>query len=249
MSFCILDGLGEMAFARSFESQRTGNPKESLAIRDHILLACCIGQLPFQAVTKAMIAYSPIPWVRQLIKSRQQLKEQCAECVAYRIDHPSPRKDLLHSLINAKDPETGAELSRLDINTEAFAMLIAGSHTTSGTLGMLFYNLLQNPLALQDITAEIDSKLPKLDPDQASYAFDGLESLEHVVACVRENFRMDPVFTMTLWRRVTSPMGTEIGDHLIPHGVSFSFLKKYLAITNRNSLLDKRMHNQLRTAP
>jgi cytochrome P450 len=222
IGFCILDGLGEMAFAKSFDSQRTEDATISNAIRDHILLACSIGQLPLQSVSKAVIAWSPIPWVRQLVKSRQQLKQQCTECVDYRISHPSNRKDLLHNTINAKDPETGAGLTRLDINTEAFAMLVAGSHTTSGTLGMLFYNLLQRPAALGDVTAEIDSKLPPLEPGQSSYSFDGLESLDRLVACIRENFRTDPVFTMTLWRRVTKSEGVQIGDDIIPRGVSSS---------------------------
>ncbi|OCL14612.1 cytochrome P450 [Glonium stellatum] len=225
---CILDGLGEMAFARSFDSQSTESPAVSNAIRDHILLACSIGQLPLQSLTKAAIAWSPIPWIRRLIQSRQQLKQQCAECVDYRISHPSDRKDLLHSLIKAKDPDTGAELTRLDINTEAFAMLVAGSHSTTGTLGMLFYNLFRNPAALREVTAEIDSHLLMLNPDQPSYSFDNLESMEHVVACVRENFRMDPVFTMTLWRRVTNPDGVQIGDNLIPQGTNVCIMNYVL---------------------
>lgn len=220
IGFCVLDGLGEMAFARSFDSQRTEDPKESVAIRDHILLACAIGQLPFQSFFKTLIAWSPLPWVRQLIRSRKQLKQQCEECVSYRLNHLSSRKDLLHNLINAKDPETEAELTKLDINTEAFALLVAGSHSTSGTLSMLFYNLFKTPNFLRHVISEIDSKLPRLEADQASYAFDGLESLDYVVASVRENFRTDPVFTMTLWRRVKSEEGVIIGDRRIPCGVS-----------------------------
>jgi hypothetical protein len=59
ISFCILGGLGEMAFAKSFNSQITEDSKESTAIRDHILLACAIGQLLFQHIFKMLIAWSP----------------------------------------------------------------------------------------------------------------------------------------------------------------------------------------------
>jgi cytochrome P450 len=213
-----------MAFARSFGSQQSENPKEVTAIHNHILLACSIGQLPFQSVSKFLIAHSPIPWIRQMTSSRQQLKEQCEECVSYRLDHPSSRKDLLHSLINTQDPETGAKLSTLDINTEAFAMLVAGSHSTSGTLGMLFYNISKNAAVLDQATQEIDTKLPNLPEGNCARAFDGLESLEYVVACVRENFRTDPVFTMTLWRYVQDPAGVRIGNTIVPPGVSPSFI-------------------------
>lgn len=40
------------------------------------------------------------------------------------------------------------------------------------------------------------------------------------MACVRENFRMNPVFTMPLWRRVGAPGGAKIGEFDVPHGVS-----------------------------
>ncbi|KAJ5468640.1 Cytochrome P450E-classgroup I [Penicillium sp. IBT 31633x] len=40
------------------------------------------------------------------------------------------------------------------------------------------------------------------------------------MACVRENFRMNPVFTMPLWRCVGSPGGAKIGGVEVPHGTS-----------------------------
>lgn len=123
LSSCMLDGLGEMAFARSFGAQKRTDPPEITAIHDHILLSCAIGQLPLQAVSKVLISWSPIPRIRNLIKSRNMLKKRCEECVQYRILNEQPGKDLLGGIINAKDPETGASLSRLEVNTEAFAML------------------------------------------------------------------------------------------------------------------------------
>jgi benzoate 4-monooxygenase len=123
ISCYILDILGEVAFSKSFDSQTSGKADAIPAINDHILMACLVGQLPFQAVSKAFIARSPIPRLRRLVKSRAQLKSFCAEWVHHRIQYPSNRHDLLQNLIEAKDPETGAQLTELDINTEAFAML------------------------------------------------------------------------------------------------------------------------------
>lgn len=42
----------------------------------------------------------------------------------------------------------------------------------------------------------------------------------YTMACVKENFRLNPVFTMPLWRRVGFPGGVDIGKHHIPQGVS-----------------------------
>jgi hypothetical protein len=39
------------------------------------------------------------------------------------------------------------------------------------------------------------------------------------MACVRENFRMNPVFSMNLWRRVLGE-SLQVGEYSIPHGVS-----------------------------
>ena len=105
---------------------------------------------------------------------------------------------------------------------------VAGSHSTSGTLTLLFWHLLQNPDVLAAVQAEIESTLPPLAVNQIAYPIQGLElSLDYLMACVRENFRINPVFTMPLWRRVGRPDGLQIGEYHIPHNVSsfplFSF--------------------------
>ncbi|KAM0818901.1 hypothetical protein AB5N19_04714 [Seiridium cardinale] len=54
-------------------------------------------------------------------------------------------KAILASLIEAKDPETGGKPRQVDLETEAFAFRIAGTHTTSATTSLLFYHLLHAP--------------------------------------------------------------------------------------------------------
>jgi Cytochrome P450 len=141
----------------------------------------------------------------------------------------------LSCLITAVDPDTGAKLTELDINTEAFAMMydsgippffsvlkgcsVAGSHTTSGTLTLLFSHLLQNPSILKNVVEELDNNLSnKVD---VAYPVDGLErNLTYTMACIQENFRINPVFTMPLMRRVTAKEGIIIDGHFVPRGVS-----------------------------
>jgi cytochrome P450 len=124
ISYFVLDVLGDVAFDRSFNAQIAGHADEIPAINDHILLACVIGEMgAWQEVLKSLIKFSPIPWIRRLTRSRAHLKETCASCVNHKITNPSDRLDLLHRLLHCQDPETGAKLTELDINTEAFAML------------------------------------------------------------------------------------------------------------------------------
>jgi hypothetical protein len=48
------------------------------------------------------------------------------------------------------------------------------------------------------------------------------DSLPYLMACVNENFRMTPVFTMQLWRRVTRSEGLAIGNVVLPQNVRIS---------------------------
>jgi len=97
---------------------------------------------------------------------------------------------------------------------------IAGSHSTSGTMSFLFWHLLHNPQVLSQVVDELDTVLGPLHRDQIAYQISGLElSLPYTMACIRENFRMNPVFTMNLWRRVLGE-SLQIGENSIPQGVS-----------------------------
>jgi len=125
VAFYVLDVLGELAFSQSFHAQTEQAPEKLPPINDHIYLACLMGMMPeVLPYLKMVAAWTPLPWLQRLFKARAQLKALTAQCVSRRINEKnSGRKDLLTSLINAVDPETGAKLTELDINTEAFAML------------------------------------------------------------------------------------------------------------------------------
>ncbi|KAL4998431.1 cytochrome P450 [Aspergillus recurvatus] len=224
LSLYVLDILGEVAFAKPFCVQHTEDDEKLHAISDHLLLAGVIGELPCQKLTKFLSRISPVPWMRRLMKSRNTLKGICAGCVRFKIENlesTRSRPDLLRGLVEATDPESGKRLSEEEINSEAFAVLVAGSHSTAGTLTLLFWHLVQNPSIVRKVQAEIESTLGPLNKDQVSYPIAGLESsLKYTMACVRENFRVNPVFTMPLWRRVGYPGGLEIAGHHIPHGTN-----------------------------
>lgn len=89
------------------------------------------------------------------------------------------------------------------------------------TTSLLFWNLLHNPHTLEQCTTEIDSALPPLEPGQVAYPITNLEaSLPYLRNCVKENFRLTPVFTMPLARRVLQPEGLKIAGQHFPQGVS-----------------------------
>lgn len=110
---------------------------------------------------------------------------------------------------------------------------IAGTHTTSATTSLLFYHLLHNPEYLAELVKEIDKNLPPLDNKKPAYSITEAETLLPFLRdCMRENFRITPVFTMPLARRVMHPEGLVISGQYIPQGVCLPFTTmKYPRLT------------------
>lgn len=74
---------------------------------------------------------------------------------------------------------------------------------------------------MKQVVEEIDTQLPALLPDQSAYPIATLESsLPYTRDCIKENFRITPVFTMPLARRVMAPEGITIDGRYFPRGVS-----------------------------
>ncbi|TKW49661.1 hypothetical protein CTA1_1165 [Colletotrichum tanaceti] len=107
------------------------------------------------------------------------------------------RKHVLTNLIQARPPETGERIASKDLEAEAFG----------------YDNLLHNPEALRKCVDEVDGSLTSSSsssPDDGKEACSIAEvenSLPFLRWCVKENYRLTPVFTMPLARRVTSPEG------------------------------------------
>ncbi|KAI1803997.1 putative cytochrome P450 [Daldinia bambusicola] len=224
IAFYVFDILGDVAFGRSFNAQISEVAPEIPAINDHILLSCLLGTFPFRSFFKRIIPMLPIPWLRRLMESRGKLKETCGDCVRNKRQQScTGRSDLMQHLLDAKDPETGAKLTDEEVNSEAWAMLIAGSHSTSGSLSLLFWHLLHNDQALQLVDKEIRDNLGDLPGDKISYPIEGLESsLSYTAACIQESFRTSPIFTMCLWRRVLNPKGVDVGCYHIPQNTNLA---------------------------
>lgn len=89
------------------------------------------------------------------------------------------------------------------------------------TTTLLFWNLLNNRTYMDRCVQEIDVSLPSLSSDEVTYSIATLEaSLPYLRNCVKENYRLNPVFTMPLARRITSPAGLSICGSHFPQGVS-----------------------------
>lgn len=85
--------------------------------------------------------------------------------------------------------------------------------------------------------AEVRANLPPLDLDQPSYSMAVAEaSLPYLRKCIRENFRITPVFTMPLARRVMAPEGITIAGRHIKQGVSYRRMIGWIPLTMHTDL-------------
>ncbi|KAL1859975.1 hypothetical protein Plec18170_001923 [Paecilomyces lecythidis] len=226
------DVICELAFEKDFNTQAEPSLEKLPPIPDHILLGCLYGLVP------SILPYSmqigdrlPVPGLQKLLNSRRKLATQAAEYVKAAIEKhkEGDRESLLANILEAKDSETGANLTTAEICSEAFAFLIAGAHTTSATLGFLFYHLMHNRYAAEKLATELCTTLPLHYAGSKLESYAGMESkLPYTMACIKENFRITAVFNMPLPRLVTDPKGVDISGYHMPQGTSVSMLNHAL---------------------
>ncbi|KAJ5387707.1 hypothetical protein N7509_010248 [Penicillium cosmopolitanum] len=232
LHYYTIDVLGELAFSQTFGIQESDDESRIPPVIEHSLLAAVTGAWPAMTMTlKKWLPVIPHRGLQALFKGRKACADLASRCVNIRLstlrskdgtpnDFPE-RKDILTNLINSKHPDTGESLTQIDLETEAFGFIIAGTHTTSATTTLLFYHLLHNTNLMNKCVTEIDEKLPTLQPNESAYSVTDAEaSLPFLRNCIKENFRITPVFTMPLARRVLKGEGVIIAGNHIPSRTS-----------------------------
>ncbi|KAI1361816.1 cytochrome P450 [Xylaria arbuscula] len=128
----------------------------------------------------------------ELNKNIHSMWELCDHLVAERKRNPKPEaRDLLNTMLNARDPQTGGKLSDENIRFNMVTFLVAGHETTSGTLSFLFYLLLKNPETYHKAQQEVDRVLGDgvLKPEH-------LTQFKYIEACIRETLRFQGPITV-----------------------------------------------------
>ena len=83
---------------------------------------------------------------QQRLENVRKMHELCDQIVQDRKIRPQPENnDLLNSMLNGVDKETGEKLSDENIRYQMATFLVAGHETTSATLSFAYYNLGQEP--------------------------------------------------------------------------------------------------------
>lgn len=146
-------------------------------------------------------------------KDCEAMRQYAAECLEYRKAHPTDRKDMLYTMINAKDPETGKSLDEQQIMDEIVTMPI-GSSTAPCVIASAVYYLLQNPSCIAKAREEIDSVI-----GGGEFSHADLDKLPYCAGIVRESMRLSaaaPGFNVEPLPATKGPVLVGGGKYQIP---------------------------------
>ena len=103
----------------------------------------------------------PTPRDRRFRDARDELNRLALGIVQERRAQRERPQDLLTSLIEAVDPETGESMNDEQICSELVTFLLAGHETTANTMTWTFYLLSLHPSIRRDLEAELAEGDPK----------------------------------------------------------------------------------------
>lgn len=112
------------------------------------------------------------------------MRQYAVDCLEYRKANPTDRKDMLYTMMNSKDPETGKSLDEQQIIDEIVTMPI-GSRTAPCVIASAIYYVLKNPECISKAREEIDTVI-----GDGEFTHDHLEKLSYCAGIVRETLRL-----------------------------------------------------------
>ena len=135
----------------------------------------------------AILFRLPIPTLRRIGHATRTLDRVANQLIDSRIASGEQNDDLLGLLLAARDPDTGAGMSRRQIRDELMTFLLAGHETTANGLSWMWYLLSLNREARDRLFAEVDEVLGGRAPDAADAS-----NLPWTAACFQEAMRLYP---------------------------------------------------------
>ena len=146
LQYYVIDTLGELAFSQTFGIQATDDETRVPPVIEHSLLAAVTGAWPLMtAKLKKWLPLVPHKGLQALFKGRKDCADLASRCVQKRLStisttrdgkkNESERKDILTNLILAKHPDTGQNLSQVDLETEAFGFMYVFEENPTPSIG------------------------------------------------------------------------------------------------------------------
>lgn len=159
----------------------------------------------------------PIPSDRRVRREMALLDKVVLRIIAER--RRKPGDDLVSMLMQARDADTGAEMTDRQLRDEAMTIFLAGHETTANALTFSFLLLARHPEALRELRAELQQALSGRPP-----TVEDLPRLPFTRMVVQEAMRLYPP-AWIISRSATGP--DQIDGYAIPSR-SIVFVCPYL---------------------
>ncbi|KAJ5547095.1 hypothetical protein N7494_004680 [Penicillium frequentans] len=220
MNFTTFDITGDLMFGESFGCLKDSqlHPWIQL-IFSSIKALSFIGAAQQFPILKVMLA-ALIP--SEVTRKGKEHFDLGAKKVDRRFEADTSRPDFMSAILQnglseAKGQYLDGEkiMSRAEIHSNAFILIIAGSETSATLLSGCIFYLCTHSLAMHQLTAEIRSSFDK----DIDITFRGAASLTYLAAVIEESLRMYPPFVTSLARTVPTG-GSTIDGQYIPEGIT-----------------------------
>jgi cytochrome P450 len=168
------------------------------------------------------------------------LRSSVAEMLREQRDNPGGRDDLMHRLMQARDPDTGAPMTDEQLIDNLLTFYLAGHETTAKALTWTLYLLARSPewtSVLKDEIARVTGGAP--------VAAEHIDKLALTQQVVKESMRLFPPVPLISRQAVAE---TELGGHAIEVGTSI-VIPIYAIHRHRARWQDPDMFDPARFAP
>ena len=165
-------------------------------------------------------AHLPLPSFRRRDRARVRLVEMITDIVARRRATDRQGEDFLQTLMDA-EYRSGARLSEHEITGMLLAAMFAGHHTSSVTTAWALLELLQHPIELARVTAQLE----QVYGAEAAVTYQSLRQVTSTERVVKETLRLHPPLFVLL--RIAR-RDFEYGGFHIPRG-SFVAVSPHVA--------------------
>jgi len=187
MHFITFDIMAQFCFSRDWNQLATGKMNEGISYAAAFLRFAVYGtQVPWFAVSLTKIPKMPEPQSAMMEFSSRALDE--------RIKQEPTTPDAMSYLLNNKDPEAQQFLSRYDLESDVFMIILAGADTSFSVLVNLCFRLAANPQYQTQLREEL-AAANALSPNTqgpTTVNWPARSACTFLAAIINESLRLQP---------------------------------------------------------